>query len=100
MADAASHVAYYTEQEKKRDKIMQDKLESQKKRFANYKFLKQYKNHFFIFEKENYTQDDEDNGMSYRIDFYIGSQTCSTFVKKERIEKACDEIESRFRRNS
>lgn len=96
MADAASHKAYYLGQEKKRDKIMADKLESQKKRFSDYQFKEIKNGKFLVFEKEKFTQEDEDNGMSYRVDFYIGNTCCNFFSNKAHLDESINEIFAKF----
>ena len=96
MADAESHKKYYLQQELKRDKIMADKLESQKKRFSDYQFKEIKNGKFLVFEKEKFTQEDEDNGMSYRVDFYVGNTCCNFFSNKSHLDKSINEIFAKF----
>lgn len=96
MANEQSHLLYYLGQEKKRDEIMQHKLESQKKRFSDYMFKEIRSKHFIVFEKEKFTEEDEMNGMSYRIDFYVGNTTCSIFTNSTSLDKAIKEVYERF----
>ena len=96
MAVASEHLSYYMNQEKKRDEIMKKKLESQKKRFADYS-LKEIKNkHFVIWEKENFTKEDDENGMSYRVDFYVGNTFCNIFTSSGHLEESINEVERKF----
>lgn len=95
-AVASDHLNYYMNQEKKRDEIMKKKLESQKKRFTDYS-LKGIKNkHFIVWEKENFTKEDDENGMSYRIDFYVGNTCCNIFTSSQYIDKSIEEVERKF----
>lgn len=91
-----AHYEYYANQEKKRDEIMKKKLESQKKRFADYS-LKGIKNkHFIVWEKENFTKEDDENGMSYRVDFYVGNTCCNFFTSSEHLDKSIEEVNKKF----
>lgn len=95
-AVASEHLNYYMNQEKKRDEIMKKKLESQKKRFTDYS-LKGIKNkHFIVWEKENFTKEDDENGMSYRIDFYVGNTCCNIFTSSGQLEESIKEVERKF----
>lgn len=95
-AVASDHLNYYMNQEKKRDEIMKKKLESQKKRFADYS-LKGIKNkHFIVWEKENFTKEDDENGMSYRVDFYVGNTCCNFFTSSEYLDKSIEEVNKKF----
>ena len=92
----SDHVKYYTLQEKKRGKIMADKLENQKKRFADYQFKEIKQGKFLVFEKEKFTQEDEDNGMSYRVDFYVGNTCCNFFSNSSHLDESINEIFEKF----
>lgn len=95
-AVASDHLNYYLNQEKKRDEIMRKKLESQKKRFADYS-LKGIKNkHFIVWEKENFTKEDDENGMSYRVDFYVGNTCCNFFTSSGHLDKSIEEVNKKF----
>lgn len=95
-AVASDHLNYYLNQEKKRDEIMRKKLESQKKRFADYS-LKGIKNkHFIVWEKENFTKEDDENGMSYRVDFYVGNTCCNFFTSSEHLDRSIEEVNKKF----
>ena len=95
-AVASDHLNYYMNQEKKRDEIMKKKLESQKKRFTDYS-LKGIKNkHFIVWEKENFTKEDDENGMSYRIDFYVGNTCCNFFTSSEHLDRSIEEVNKKF----
>ena len=95
-AVASDHLNYYMNQEKKRDEIMKKKLESQKKRFTDYS-LKGIKNkHFIVWKKENFTKEDDENGMSYRIDFYVGNTCCNIFTSSGHLEESINEVERKF----
>ena len=85
MAVASEHLSYYMNQEKKRDEIMKKKLESQKKRFADYS-LKEIKNkHFVIWEKENFTKEDD-----------VGNTCCNIFTSSGHLEESINEVERKF----
>ena len=96
MATASEHVRYYAQQELKRDEIMKNKLKSQEERFANYD-LTGVRGRFSIFRKENYTEKDNQDGMSYRIDFYIGNITCNVFTSKEFLKETLIELNERLK---
>lgn len=96
MAVASEHARYYISQERKRDEIMKRKLESQKKRFADYEFKEIRNGHFIVFEKENYTKEDEEHGLSYRVDFYVGNTTCSIFTNSTYLEQSIKEVNEKF----
>lgn len=96
MASDSAHKAYYLGQEKKRGKIMADKLESQKKRFSDYQFKEIKSGKFLVFEKEKFTQEDEDNGMSYRVDFYVGNTCCNFFSNSLHLNESIEEIFNKF----
>lgn len=96
MAIASEHFAYYANQEKKRDEIMKKKIEGQKKRFSDYAFEGIRKKHFLVYKKENFTDEDEEMGITYRVDFYVGNTTCSIFSNSAYLEKSIEEVEKRF----
>ena len=96
MATASAHAAYYLGQEQKRDKIMKEKIDNQKKRFADYQFKEIKESHFLVFEKEKFTQEDEDNGMSYRVDFYVGNTCCNFFTNSLHLEESIKEVKNKF----
>ena len=91
-----AHAAYYLGQEQKRDKIMKEKIENQKKRFADYQFKEIKQGKFLVFEKEKFTQEDEDNGMSYRVDFYVGNTCCNFFSNSSHLDESIKEIFEKF----
>ena len=96
MTTAYAHAAYYLKKKKKRDKIMKEKIEKQKKRFADYQFKEIKQGKFLVFEKEKFTQEDEDNGMSYRVDFYVGNTCCNFFSNSSHLDESIKEIFEKF----
>ena len=75
---------------------MKKKIEGQKKRFSDYAFEGIRKKHFLVYKKENFTNEDEEMGITYRVDFYIGNMTCSMFTNSTYLEKSIEEVEKRF----
>lgn len=95
-AVASEHYRYYSQQELKRDEIMKKKLENQKKRFSDYSLVGIRNKHFIVYKKENFTKEDEESGISYRVDFYIGNTTCSIFTNSTYLDKSIEEVDARF----
>ena len=42
------------------------------------------------------SQEDEDNGMSYRVDFYVGNTCCNFFSNSSHLDESIKEIFEKF----
>ncbi len=90
------HAKYYLEQEQKRDAVVKEKEEQRKKMFQDYTFEKSINKHFSVYKKDHMTEEDEQMGVSYRIDFTVQDVQCHIFSNESMIESKVKTIKERF----
>ena len=94
------HLKYYQSQELKREGIMKERLESQRRIGLDYSFIEVKYKRFTIMRKDNPTEEDISRGREYKVEFTLGDVRCYFDSNKESIDSKINQIGRRLMNGS